>query len=244
MKKILLIAALASTVFSVSAKDITFGMEATYAPYEFFDENNKLVGFDVDIANQICQELQYTCKFTNQSFDSLIPSLKTRRIDAAISGIDVTPARREQIDFTDFYYTGNAAAFTVAKKEIKSIDDLKGKRVGIQNGTTHQKYLLQKHPEIEVVSYDSYEYAILDLKAGRIDATLSDAAVATDWLNSDPTLIALGDKVTDPDYFGSGLGIALRMGNTELLNQLNNALAQMKADGSYDTIYKKWFENK
>jgi len=83
MKKILLIIALASTAFTASAKNINFGLEATYAPYEFFDEKNQLVGFDIDIANKICEELQYTCKFTNQSFDSLIPSLKTRRIDAA-----------------------------------------------------------------------------------------------------------------------------------------------------------------
>ncbi|WP_392551181.1 lysine/arginine/ornithine ABC transporter substrate-binding protein [Orbus wheelerorum] len=244
MKKILLIAALASAVFGASAKNINFGLEATYAPYEFYDENNQLVGFDIDIANKICEELQYTCKFTNQSFDSLIPSLKTRRIDAAISGIDVTPARSEQIDFTDFYYTDNAATFTVNKDSFKTIDELKGKRVGIQNGTTHQKYLMQKHPEIEVVSYDSYEYAILDLKAGRIDATLSDSAVADDWLNNNPTLTQLDEKVTDPDFFGSGLAIAVRKGNSELLSQLNQALATIKADGSYDTIYKKWFEKK
>lgn len=244
MKKLLLIAALASMAFTASAKDLNFGLEATYAPYEFYDENNQIIGFDIDIANKICEELEYTCKFTNQSFDSLIPSLKTRRIDAAISGMDVTEARKKQVDFSDFYYTDNGAMFTINKDSVKSVDDLKGKRVGVQNGTTHQKYLMQTYPDINVVNYDSYEYAILDLKTGRIDAILSDAAVANDWLTSNSSLAQLGEKVTDPAFYGSGLAIALRKNNTELLNQINDALSKMKANGSYDVIYQKWFGKK
>lgn len=241
MKKFLLIAAIAGITFSATAKDINFGLNPTYAPYEFYDENNQIVGFDIDIANQICQELQYTCKFTNQSFDSLIPSLKTRRIDAVISAMDVTEARKKQVDFTNFYYTDNGATFTINKDNFKSVQDLNGKRVGVQNGTTHQKYLMQMHPEINVVNYDSYEYAILDLNTGRIDAILSDNAVANDWLTNNNSLSQLGEKVTDPAFYGSGLAIALRKNNTELLEQINQALSKMKTDGSYDVIYKKWF---
>ncbi|RKS87548.1 arginine transport system substrate-binding protein [Orbus hercynius] len=240
MKKALLAIALAGTVFSVSAKDLTFGMETTYPPFEYNNENNQLVGFDVDIANKICANLQYTCKFVNQSFDSLIPSLKTRRIDATISGIDITPERSEQVDFTQAYYD-NSAQFITLKGAFNAIDQLDGKRVGIQNGTTHQKYLMDKFPQLEVVSYDSYQYAVLDLKAGRIDAIFSDSAVADEWLKKDSDLVDLGEKVVDPEYFGSGLGIAVRKGNTDLLEQFNNTLTEMKNDGSYDEIYAKWF---
>lgn len=240
MKKTLLIIALASSIFSVSAKDLTFGMETTYPPFEYMNENNQLVGFDVDIANKICDTLQYTCKFVNQSFDSLIPSLKTRRIDATISGIDITPERSEQVDFTQSYYA-NSAQFISLKGAFDSVDKLAGKRVGIQNGTTHQKYLMDKFPQLEVVSYDSYQYAVLDLKAGRIDAIFSDSAVANEWLEKDNELVDLGEKVVDPEYFGSGLGIAVRKGNSGLLEQFNNTLTQMKNDGSYDEIYTKWF---
>lgn len=243
MKNVFIAATLASLAFTATAKDITFGMEATYAPFEFYNEQNQLVGFDVDIANTICENLQYTCKFTNQSFDSLIPSLKTRRIDATISGIDITPERSEQVDFTQSYYD-NSAEFIIKKDSFKSINDLNGKRVGIQNGTTHQKYLMDKFPQIEVVSYDSYQYAVLDLKADRIDAIFSDAAVADEWLVKESTLVQLGDKVVDPEYFGTGLGIVVRKGNTDLLDQFNQALSKMKTDGSYDAIYKKWFDKK
>lgn len=244
MKKIFLIAALTSAVFSVSAKDINFGLEATYAPYEFYDDNNTLVGFDIDIANKICEELNYTCKFTNQSFDGLIPSIKTRRIDAAISGLDMTPERREQVDFTQSYYD-NVAQFVGLKGSLESLDsisELNKKHVGVQNGTTLQKYLIDKYPEIDIVSYDSYQFAVLDLKAKRIDAILIDSAAATEWLNKEPSLVKIGKEVSDPDYIGAGLGIAVRKGNSALLDQFNQVLTKIKSDGTYDQIYAKWFK--
>lgn len=243
MKKIFLIAALTGAVFTASAKDINFGLEATYAPYEFYDDNNILVGFDIDIANKICQELNYTCKFTNQSFDSLIPSLKTRRIDASISALDMTPERREQVDFSQSYYTNMAQFIGLSGhlESLNSISELNQKRVGVQNGTTLQKYLVDKFPKINIVSYDSYQYAVLDLKANRIDAILIDSAAASEWFKKEPSLISIGEKITDPEYIGSGLGIAVRKGNSVLLDQVNQVLTKMKADGSYDQIYAKWF---
>lgn len=240
MKKILIVAALAGFAFNASAKDVTFGMEATYAPFEFFNDKNELVGFDIDIANQICHDIEVTCKFTNQSFDSLIPSLKTRRIDAVISGMDITPERSEQVDFSQSYYD-NSAQFIITKAKFTQVGQLDNKRVGIQNGTTHQKYLLDTHPKMETVSYDSYQNAVLDLKSGRIDAIFSDSAVADEWLEKETSLAALGDKVVDPNYFGTGLGIAVRKGNSELLQQVNQSLEKMKADGRYDKIYAHWF---
>lgn len=240
MKKALITIALASICFTATAKDITFGTEATYAPFEYYSENNQLVGFDIDIANKICEEMQVTCKFTNQAYDSLIPSLKTRRIDAAIAAIDITPERSQQITFTQSYYD-NAAEFFAIKDKFTTIDQLNSKRVGIQNGTTHQRYLLDNFPEMNVVSYDSYQYAVLDLKSGRIDAIFSDNAVGDEWLEKEDNLAVVGEKITDPNYFGSGFGIAVRKGNNTLLNDFNKALDKMKANGTYDEIYNKWF---
>lgn len=243
MKKFGLVALLAAFSFAANAQNVKFGMETTYAPFEYYDDNNQLTGFDVDIANKICEKLEYNCSFVSQSFDSLIPSLKTRRIDAAISGIDITDERSKQVDFTQPYYE-NSAKFIIQKDAFKTKEDLKGKRVGIQNGTTHQKYLMEKHPEVEVVSYDSYQYAVLDLKANRIDAIFSDSAVADEWLNKEPTLAQLDQNIVDPDYFGKGLGIAVRNNNNELLSNFNKALDEMKQDGSYQVIYDKWFATK
>ena len=132
--------------------------------------------------------------------------------------------------------------FVGQQGKFTSIDQLKGKKVGVQNGTTHQKFITDKHPEITTVPYDSYQNAKLDLQNGRIDAVFGDTAVVTEWLKSNPKLAAVGDKVTDKAYFGTGLGIAVRQGNTDLQQKFNAALEKVKKDGTYQTIYNKWFQ--
>ena len=242
MKKIVIAALLASVSLSATAAEtIRFATEASYPPFESMDANNKIVGFDVDLANALCKEIDATCTFSNQSFDSLIPSLKFRRIDAVMAGMDITPEREKQVLFSTPYYE-NSALFIGQKGKYASIDALKGKKAGVQNGTTHQKFIMDKHPEITTVPYDSYQNARLDLQNGRIDAVFGDNAVVTEWLKANDKLAAVGDKVTDKDYFGTGLGIAVRQGNTALQQKFNTALEKVKKDGMYDSIYKKWFQ--
>lgn len=246
MKKSLLAIILCSLSISVLAspkETIRFATEATYAPFESIDANNNIVGFDIDLANAICKKLNANCTFTHQSFDSLIPSLKMRRFDALMAGIDITPERQKQVDFTDSYYN-NSATFIAVKNKINKISLLKGKKVGVQNGTTHQKYISQQHKEMQAVPYDNYQTAILDLQNGRIDAVFGDTAVTTEWLKTkgNENLAAVGEKITDANYFGVGLGITVRKGNKALLDKLNKAMAQLKQDGTYDAIYQKWLQ--
>ena len=241
MKKLIIAAVLAGISVSASAAEtIRFATEASYPPFEFIDASNKIQGFDVDLANALCKEMQAECTFTNQAFDSLIPSLKFKRFDAVMAGMDITPEREKQVLFTKPYYD-NSALFIAQKGKIADVAALKGKKVGVQNGTTHQKYLTDKHPEITTVPYDSYQNAILDLKNGRVDAVFGDTAVVNEWLKQNDALAAVGDKVTDKDYFGTGLGIAVRPDNQALLAKLNAALDAIKADGTYKAINDKWF---
>lgn len=242
MKKVLLATLLAGLSLSATAaQTIRFATEASYPPFESMDANNKIVGFDVDLANALCKEIDATCTFSNQSFDSLIPSLKFRRIDAVMAGMDITPEREKQVLFSNPYYD-NSALFIGQKDKVADIAALKGKKVGVQNGTTHQKFIMDKHPEITTVPYDSYQNAKLDLQNGRIDAVFGDTAVVTEWLKAEPKLAPIGDKVTDKGYFGTGLGIAVRQGNTDLQAKFNTALEKVKKDGTYQTIYEKWFQ--
>ncbi|MFC7776618.1 arginine ABC transporter substrate-binding protein [Pantoea sp. GCM10028869] len=242
MKKIVIAALLAGMSLSASAaQTLRFATEASYPPFEFVDSDNKIQGFDVDLANALCKEMDATCTFTNQAFDSLIPSLKFRRFDAVMAGMDITPDREKQVLFSKPYYD-NSAIFIAQKGKMADVAALKGKRVGVQNGTTHQKYLSEKHSDITVVPYDSYQNAVLDLKNGRIDAVFGDTAVVNEWLKQNANLAPLGEKVTDKDYFGTGLGIAVRQGNSELQGKFNAALEKIKADGTYKTIYSKWFQ--
>lgn len=243
MKKLLLAATmLAGMTFNATAAEtIRFAASATYPPFESLDANNQIVGFDIDLANALCKQMQAQCTFTNQAFDSLIPSLKFKRFDAVMAGMDITPEREKQVLFTKPYYD-NSALFIAQKGKIADVAALKGKKVGVQNGTTHQKYLTDKHPEITTVPYDSYQNAILDLKNGRVDAVFGDTAVVNEWLKQNDALAAVGAKVTDKDYFGTGLGIAVRQKNTDLQGKFNAALDKIKQDGTYETIYKKWFQ--
>jgi arginine transport system substrate-binding protein len=142
MKKVLIAALLAGVSLSATAaQTIRFATEASYPPFESIDANNKIVGFDVDLANALCKEIDATCTFTNQAFDSLIPSLKFRRFDAVMAGMDITPEREKQVLFTTPYYD-NSALFVGQQGKFTSIDQLKGKKVGVQNGTTHQKFIM------------------------------------------------------------------------------------------------------
>ena len=242
MKKVVLAVLLASISMGASAAEkIRFATEASYPPFEFVDADNNIQGFDVDLANALCQKIDAECSFSNQAFDSLIPGLKFRRFDAVMAGLDITDERKKQVLFSDTYYE-NTALFIIQKGKVADIAALKGKRVGVQNGTTHQKYLADKMADVTLAPYDSYQNALLDLKNGRIDAVFGDTAVVNEWLKQNDNLVALGDKVTDKDYFGNGVGIAVRLGNTDLQQKFNTALEQVKADGTYKTIYHKWFQ--
>ena len=202
MKKLVLAALLASFTFGASAAEkINFGVSATYPPFESIGANNEIVGFDIDLAKALCKQMQAECTFTNHAFDSLIPSLKFRKYDAVISGMDITPERSKQVSFTTPYYENSAVV--IAKK-------------------------------------DTYK-TFADLKNGRIDGVFGDTAVVNEWLKTNPQLGVATEKVTDPQYFGTGLGIAVRPDNKALLEKLNNALAAIKADGTYQKINDQWF---
>ncbi|MBK4714796.1 MULTISPECIES: ABC transporter substrate-binding protein ArtJ [Tenebrionibacter/Tenebrionicola group] len=241
MKKYLIAAVLTAIAFNAgAASKIRFASSATYPPFESLDASNQIVGFDMDLAKALCKQMQAECTFTNHAFDSLIPALKFRKYDAVISGMDITPERSKQVAFTHPYYA-NSALVIAKKGAYTRFDQLKGKRIGMENGTTHQKYLQEKHPEVKTVAYDSYQTAIIDLKNGRLDGVFGDTAVVNEWLKTNPQLGPATEKVTDAQYFGAGLGIAVRPDNTALLEKLNDALAAIKADGTYQKINDRWF---
>ena len=236
MKKTLLTAILLGASVVASAQELTFAMEPSYPPFETTNEKGEIIGFDVDVANAICKEIQATCKFKGEAFDALIPNLKAKRFDASISAIDITDARAKQVLFSDAYYDSTASYVTLkGKATLES-----AKNVGVQNGTTFQQYTVAETKQYTTKAYASLQSAILDLKSGRIDMIFGDTAVLADMISKEPEMQFVGEKVANKKYFGNGLGIAMHKSNKELAEQLNKGLAAIKANGEYQKIYDKW----
>lgn len=238
MKKLLLVALIAGSTMA-NAQTITFATEPSYPPFELTNEKGEIEGFDVDIANAICKEINATCAFKSQSFDSLIPSLIKGRggFDAAISAIDITEARAKQVAFTDAYYESSASFIAVKDKNI-TLET--AKKVGVQNGTTYQQYVANEAKQYAASSYASLQDAILDLKNGRIDIIFGDTDVLREMFAKNPELSFVGEKVTDKKYFNNGLGIAVNKSKTELVDSLNKGIKAIKENGEYQKIYDKW----
>ena len=240
MKKLLIASVIAFATFSTQAKDLTFAMEPSYPPFETTNEKGEIIGFDVDIANAICKEIQANCSFKSLSFDGLVQAVKQKRIDGVISAMDITEARSKQVLFSDAYYDSSASFIA-----LKSKADLNtAKNVGVQNGTTFQQYVVAEAKQYAPKAYNSIQDSILDLKNGRIDLIFGDTAVLADMLSKETDLTFVGEKVTNQKYFGNGLGIAINKGNKDLVDELNKGLAIIKANGEYQKIYDKWMTNK
>lgn len=225
-------------------KTVRFAMEATYPPFEFVNSSGQIQGFDVDIAKALCNKLKATCTFSNQAFNSLIPSLKLGKFDAIISALGVTKERQKQVAFTESYYepTSSFVAPT-AKKYV--LADIVGKVVGVQVSSTMEAYLKDQYGhKIKLKTYASIQDAFLDLVSGRVDIVLADTPIAKDWLKQSEhskSYNIIDKPIVDSAYFGSGFGIAVRKDDKVLLDALNQALADIKKDGTYATISKHYF---
>ncbi|UNM96647.1 transporter substrate-binding domain-containing protein [Ignatzschineria rhizosphaerae] len=245
MKKklgLLLVAAgLLSGTVSLAQEKLTIGTNPAYPPFEYKGENNELLGFDIDLMNEVCNVLQKECVYSEQEFDALIPNLRLRRYDAVISGMDITEERAKQLAFSEPYYLNYSIYVSTADKadSIKNVEEMK---IGVLSGSTHQQYIRDTYKDAKVSVYPQYPSAMSDLALGRVDVVFGDGEVVRDYIKENDKLVVVGEKVTDPKYFGQGLGIGVGLRNKALVEEINGALKTIKENGKYDEIYKKWFD--
>ncbi|MCB6184833.1 ABC transporter substrate-binding protein [Leeia sp. TBRC 13508] len=252
MKKVLLAVSIAAMTFSglASAKDwkeIRFGVDASYAPFEAKGPDGKLVGFDIDIGSELCKRLKAKCVWVENDFDGMIPALMAKKFDGILSSMSITEKRKEKIDFTNKIF--NTPVRMIAKsgsKLMPTAASLKGKRVGVEQGTIQEDYAKQKWQAagVEVVPYQNQDLVLADLVAGRIDAALQDAVMAEEGFLKKPQgkgFSFAGPAVEDEKIFGVGAGIGLRKEDKDLKDALNKAFAEMRKDGTYNKIQKKYF---
>lgn len=236
------------SVFAAIPQTLRIGTDPTYAPFESKNSDGQIVGFDIDLANNICQRIHTKCVFVEGDFDSLIPSLKAQKIDAIISALSITPKREEQIAFSDKLYAANARLVAVKGSALQpTVASLKGKSIGVEQGTTQETYANQywRPKGVNVISYATQDQAYQDLNAGRIDAAFQDEVQAGEGFLKSPVgkgYAFAGPAVKDEKIFGVGTGMGLRKGDTELKTAVDKAFEAMRKDGTYDKLAKKYFD--
>ena len=210
---------------------LRMGTNATFPPYETVDENNNVVGIDTDIAKAVADKLGKDLEIVNMEFDSLIPALGADQIDIVLAGMTVTPERQEQVDFTEFYATGIQSIIVPEDSTIAPVEDLADKTVGVQTGTTGDIYCTGDLGEEYVQRFESGVVATQALVNGQIDAVVIDNEPAKAYVEANQGL-----KILDTEYAVEDYAAAVKKGNTELLDQVNSALEELKADGTIDEI--------
>ena len=241
--KKLLLAAAATLVFSANALAVDkykVGIEGAYPPFNNKNASGEVVGFDPDLAMALCAKMKAECEIVTSDWDGIIPALNAKKYDFIVSSLSITDERKQAVDFTDPYYS-NKLQF-IAPKNVDFKTDkasLKGKVIGTQRATLAGTYLEDNYPGVDVKLYDTQENAYLDLVSGRIDGILADKYVQYEWLKSKDgsNFEFKGEPVMDSDK----IGIAVRKGDTKLRDELNKALAEIKADGTYKKINDKYF---
>lgn len=235
--------------FNAHAADapLKLGIEAAYPPFASKTADNQIVGFDYDIGQALCAEMKVKCEWKENEFDGLIPALKVKKVDAIISSMSITPDRMKSVDFTNRYY--RIPARLVVRKDSGITDvpaQLKGLRIGVQRSTNFERYVTDKFVPAgaTIVSYASQNEVFLDLLGGRIDATMASSVAIDEALLKKPEgkdYTFAGPAFTEEQYFGTGIGVAVRKGDP-LQERFNQALASIRANGTYAKIEKKYFD--
>lgn len=227
-------------------KKVRIAVEGAYPPFSEVTPSGELKGFDIDMARLLCERMQAECTLVQQDFDGMIPALQARKFDAIVASMSITPERKKQVAFTDKYY--NTPARFVVRSDSKlqiSPEGLKGRKIGVQRSTIHDRYVTDTFKGAQVVRYTKQDEVFLDLAAGRIDATLQDSVAADVGFLKTPQGKGFGFTgpfYDDPKVFGEGAGIALRKADTALQVKLNAAIKAIRADGSYKKLQDKYFD--
>ena len=214
---------------------LRMGTNATFPPYEYVDENNEVAGIDADIAAAIADKLGMELEITDMAFDSLIPALQSDTIDIVLAGMTVDPERAESVNFTDSYATGVQVIIVPEDSDIASPDDLEGKNIGVQTGTTGDLYCTDKYGQEYVKQFDNGPLAVAALLNGQIDCVVIDNEPAKNYVAANQGL-----KILETAYANEEYAAAIAKDNTELYDQVNTAIQELKADGTIDSIIEKY----
>lgn len=223
------------------AKVLVVGTDAAYAPFESQNEKGEIVGFDIDVVTAIAQKAGIEVKFVNTPWEGIFNTLAQGDRDFLVSAITITDERKQTMDFSQPYFDAQQLIAVKKNSKVGKFDDLKKLKVGVQTGTTGDEVvtkLLGKN-STNVKRFESTPLALKELESGGVDAVVADNGVVINYVANNT---AAGFKtVSDKGFVPEQYGLAVKKGNAELLEKLNKGLADIKADGTYDQIYTKYF---
>lgn len=252
MKKLLVLILLfvffaaAGSAMAEDWKKVRIGVEGAYPPFSYVEPSGELAGFDIDIAKALGKAMGAEITLVAQDWDGIIPALLAKKYDAIIASMSITEERKKKVAFSNKYYN-TPAKFVCKKGAIDSFsrEAIKGKSVGVQRATIHDKYLTDNYgKDVKVKRYGTQDEAYLDIVAGRIDMLLADSIALSDGFlkkEEGKDYQFIGPDLSDPKWFGNGAGIAIRKEDKDLAALFNKAIDTIRADGTYKAIQDKYF---
>jgi polar amino acid transport system substrate-binding protein len=221
----------------VTAGKLSTCTHLPYAPFQF-KEGNKIVGFDVDLVDLVAEELDVDQRIVDTPFEGIQSGedLNASKCDIAAAGMTINDVREKNLDFTDPYFDATQALMVKKGKDISSLEDLKGKKLGVQQSTTGAEYAQKNADGTELVQFEDLALLLTAVKTGQVDAGINDNGVLYDYVKENPDT-----EVTTEFDTGEQYGLGVRTGNDALRKKINSVLKEARSDGRYDKIYKKWF---
>ena len=221
---------------SYAGKTLIMATNAEFPPYEYH-EGKDIVGIDVEIAKAVAEQMGAKFEVSDMAFDAIISAVDSGKADFGAAGMTVTEDRKKNVDFSDTYATSVQSVIVSENSDIKSIDDLKGKKIGVQQGTTGDIYATKDYGKDAIQPFPKGVDAVLALGAGKVDAVIIDGNTAKAFVADQKGL-----KLLDSAYAEEEYAICVKKGNTELRDGINAALKELKASGKLDEIVAKYIK--
>ena len=227
----------AAALTTVNAGKLTMSTNAAFPPYEMTTDSGDFEGIDIEVAGAIAEKLGLELQVDDMDFDAALLAAQSGKSDMVMAGVTVTDERQKVMDFSDTYAEGIQSIIVPEDSDIASADDLAGKIIGTQRGTTGYIYCTDDFGDENVMAYDNGLTAVQALNNGQVDAVVIDNAPAKEFVAANPGL-----KILDTAYAQEDYAIGVAKGNTELLNAINGALEELQADGTLQSIVDKYIK--
>ncbi|PAU76862.1 transporter substrate-binding domain-containing protein [Halomonas salipaludis] len=224
---------------------LVIATEGAYPPFNYVDASGNVLGFEVDLARAMCEELKANCQFVTQDWDGIIPGLLARHYDAVVGSLYITDERKERIAFSEKYYQTPTRFVVMSDSDVEISDEgISRITIGTQRGTSFERMMRDEHPDADLRVYGSIDEAYQDLQSGRVDAVIDDVVSINENLLSQEHgggYEMRGPEFSDPEWFGYGAGVGVHKDDKYIADAFSEAIRTIRENGTYERISNEWF---